>query len=300
MAEATHATATYVNTVYPNLENVDIARRLDEVADLLEAQRAISFRVQAYRRAANAVRRLPQPLHEIWREHGEDGLRDVTGVGERLATSLRVLLTTGRLPMLDRLRGETDPVALIESVPGIGQVWADRLYSDLGIHSLEDLEVAAHDGRLADVAGFGRKRIAGISDSLAARLGRVRFSERPHPVDEPSIEELLDVDREYRSRAAAGELPKIAPRRFNPEGVAWLPILHTERGDRHYTALFSNTARAHQFDRTHDWVVLYCDHRPEEFQATVVTAHSGALSGKRVVRGREAECEAHYALPAAR
>jgi len=279
---------------YANMENADIARRLEEVADLLEAQRAVSFRVHAYRRAANAVRHLPKPLHEIWRERGEEGLREVTGVGERLATSLRVLLSTGRLPMLDRLRGETDPVALIESVPGIGEVWAERLYSDLGIHSLEDLEVAAHDGRLADVAGFGRKRIAGISDALATRLGRVRFSERPHAVSEPSVEELLDVDREYRSSAAAGELPKIAPRRFNPESETWLPILHTERGDRHYTALFSNTARAHQFDRTHDWVVLYCDHGPGEFQATVVTSHSGALSGKRVVRGREAECETYY------
>jgi len=281
------------------MENVDIARRLEEVADLLEAQRAVQFRVRAYRRAADAVRRLPKPLHEIWRERGEEGLREVTGVGERLATSLRILLSTGRLPMLDRLRGEADPVALIESVPGIGRVSAERLYLNLGIHSLEDLEAAAHDGRLADVAGFGRKRLAGISDALAARLGRVRFSERPHAADEPSVEELLDVDREYRSRAAAGKLPRIAPRRFNPEGEAWLPILHTERGDRHYTALFSNTARAHQFDRTHDWVVLYCDHHPEEFQATVVTSYSGALSGKRVVRGREAECEAHYAVPAA-
>ena len=46
----------------------------------------------------------------------------------------------------------------------------------------------------------------------------------------------------YREKAAAGRLVKIAPRRFNPSRVAWLPILHTERGPRHYSALFSNTA----------------------------------------------------------
>lgn len=278
------------------MENVDIARRLEEVADLLEAQNAVSFRVQAYRRAAHAVRLLSRPLHEIWRERGEEGLREATGAGERLARSFRTLLSTGRLPMLDRLRGETDPVALIESVPGIGRVWAERLYVDFGIDSLEDLEAAAHDGRLANLAGFGRKRIAGISDALATRLGRVRFSERPHSANEPSVAELLDVDREYRSRAASGDLPKIAPHRFNPGGEAWLPILHTQRGDRHYTALYSNTARAHEFDRTHDWVVVYSEHGAEERQATIVTARIGPLSGKRVVRGREPECEIHYGV----
>jgi hypothetical protein len=66
---------------------------------------------------------------------------------ERLATSLQILVTTGRLPMLDRLRGETDPVALLESVPGIGRALAERLHRDFEIDSLEDLEVAAHDGR---------------------------------------------------------------------------------------------------------------------------------------------------------
>lgn len=59
---------------------------------------------------------------------------------------------------------------------------------------------------------------------------------------------LLDVDRAYR--AAAGALAKIAPKRFNPAGEAWLPILHTERGPWRFTALFSNTARAHSLGRT--------------------------------------------------
>jgi putative hydrolase len=98
------------------------------------------------------------------------------------------------------------------------------------------------------------------------------------------------VDREYRSRAGAGELPMIAPRRFNPRREAWLPILHTERGPRHYTALFSNTARAHALGRTRDWVVIYADGALGERQWTVVTALSGVLRGQRVVRGREREC----------
>ena len=288
------------------MENLEIARRLEEVADLLETQRANVFRVQAYRRAAAEVRRLPKPLDEIWIERGDEGLRAVTGVGDRLGTALRTLITTGRLPMLDRLRGETDPVALLESVPGIGRALAERLHYDLDIDSLEDLEVAAHDGRLHDLAGIGSKKLAGIIDTLATRLGRVRIDGHWEPMADIPVEELLDVDREYREKADSGDLPKIAPRRFNPGGEAWLPVLHAVRGERHYTALFSNTARAHEMGRTHDWVVLYHDGGQKEphseRQATIITSKFGSLSGKRIVRGREAECEEHYrflSLPAA-
>jgi DNA polymerase (family X) len=144
---------------------------------------------------------------------------------------------------------------------------------------------------------MGKKKLDGITGNLAIRLGRLRQSDRFNPIDEPSAEELLDVDREYRTKAAAGTLPKITPRRFNPKGEAWLPILHTQRGDRHFTALYSNAARAHDFGRVGDWVVLYYDGDPEEGQATVITAHSGGLRGKRIVRGRERECESYYSAP---
>jgi hypothetical protein len=200
--------------------------------------------------------------------------------------------------MLERLRGEADPVALLATVPGIGPVLAERLHHDLDIHTLEDLEVAAHGGRLREVPGFGDKRVAGVIDTLASRLGRARLRsvERPARPRAPSVEELLDVDRQYRERAAAGELPTIAPRRFNPRGRAWLPILHATRGERHYTALFSNTAQAHRLGRTHDWVVIYWDGEDgQEGQCTVVTDRGrGPLQGLRVVRGREPECLERY------
>lgn len=276
------------------MQNIGIARRLEEVADLLEAQRANPFRVHAYRRAAVGVRHLPKPLAAIWQEHGDAGLRAVTGIGECLAATLRTLVTTGRLPMLDRLRGETDPVALLESVPGIGAALAERLHRELGIDSLADLEAAAHDGRLADIGGIGKKKLAGIIDTLSMRLGRVHQAGHVPEPDEPPVEELLDVDREYREKADAGELPMIAPRRFNPSGEAWLPILHTHRGERNYTALYSNTAHAHELGRVRDWVVLYYDGGLDERQATVITSHRGLLARKRIVRGREPECQRYY------
>jgi hypothetical protein len=116
---------------------------------------------------------------------------------------------------------------LLESVPGIGRALAERLHRDFEIDSLEDLEAAAHDGRLSDIAGIDKKKLAGKMNTLTIRLGRVRLRTLATKADEPPIEELLDGDREYRDKAAANELSMIAPRRFNLSGEAWLPIPHT-------------------------------------------------------------------------
>ncbi len=276
--------------------NARIAARLEEVAALLELQGADRFRVEAYRRGARTVRELTRPASEILAEEGIEGLDRLSGIGPVLARAIRSLVATGRLPMLERLRGESDPTRLIASVPGIGPKMADRLHHDLGISTLEDLEAAAFDGRLESLPGVGRKKLAGIRDSLASRLGRTHAPAALSPAEQPSVSELLDVDREYRARTEAEDLPKIAPRRFNPNREAWLPILQTRRGARHYTALFSNTARAHSLGRTRDWVVLYADGDRAERQWTVVTDPSGTLRGRRVVRGREAECLQHYGV----
>ena len=111
----------------------------------------------------------------------------------------------------------------------------------------------------------------------------------------PDVGLLLEVDRQYREQAGADQLPMIAPRRFNPENRAWLPVLHTERGDWHFTAMYSNTARAHELKRTRDWVVVYFyDDHHREGQCTVVTETRGPLTGQRVVRGQEMECREYY------
>jgi hypothetical protein len=130
-----------------------------------------------------------------------------------------------------------------------------------------------------------------IRAATAERLARVRMRARGELSPRPAVALLLDVDREYRRKAAAGTLRRIAPKRFNPTHEAWLPVLHTERGPWSFTALFSNTAQAHDLGRTADWVVIYhhTDAAPEG-QCTVVTETHGPMEGRRVVRGREAEC----------
>jgi DNA polymerase (family 10) len=277
------------------LENRDIGARLDEVAELLAQQGASRFRVAAYRRAADTLRALPEPVRRRYDQGGLEALEQLPGIGPSIARAIRDLLTRRRLPMLDRLRDGHDPTTLLRSVPGVGRSLAWKLQETLGIETLAELEAAAHDGRLQQI-GFGAKRLAGIKDSLAHRLGPLpRVAAEAESAARPSVEELLDVDAEYLRGAAAGTLQRIAPRRFNPARKAWLPILHTTRGPRHYTALYSNTSHAHALGRTRDWVVLFYDDSSTEGQCTVITARFGPLEGRRIVRGREAECEAYYA-----
>jgi DNA polymerase (family 10) len=183
------------------------------------------------------------------------------------------------------------------TLPGIGLELASRLHEQLGVESLPELEAAAYDGRLAKVPCMGPKRVRAIQETLRGRFRRPLAAPTvpPHPAPgEPPVDEILDVDREYREKAAAGQLRLIAPRRFNPTGAAWLPVLHTHRTNRHYTALFSNTARAHEVGMTHDWVIVYRDDHDGHGQWTVITSQFGPLRGQRIIRGREGECAACY------
>lgn len=275
--------------------NQTIGDRLREAADLLEQQRANPFRVRAYREAAVTVAGLGTGLADIYEREGIEGLEALPGIGPRIAAAIVEMLRTGRWSQLDRLRGTLDAEKLFRAIPGVGAALARRIHDTLHVDTLEALEVAAHDGRLAAVPGIGPRRAAALRAAVGAMLGGSRPRLRDHTRPEPPVAALLDVDREYREAAAAGRLPTIAPRRFNPSGQAWLPILHTERDHWQITALFSNTGRAHELAKTRDWVVIYfhTDAR-DEGQRTVVTETHGALVGRRVVRGREGECRGYY------
>jgi hypothetical protein len=282
-----------------SLSNVEIADALERIADLLETQDADGFRVRAYRRGAERVRRTPEPVAALYARGGVAALDALPEIGKTLASIIAELVRTGRSSLLERLAGQVSPEDRFTTVAGIGEELARRVHAELGIESLEELELAAHDGRLAQVSGFGPRRVRAVQQALAGILGReaARRAGRgaPHgelPQDRPDVSTLLDVDREYRRKAAAGALRTITPRRFNPGKQAWLPVLHTQREPWSFTALFSNTARAHELGKTADWVVIYFERDGREGQCTVVTERTGPRAGDRVVRGREDESSA--------
>ncbi len=273
-------------------ENAAIAGALSDYADLLEAQGEDGFRILAFRRASDTVRALPGPLRDVFAAGGLDGLTALPAIGRGIGSAIVEMLTTGRWTQFERLKGESAPEELFRTLPGVGPVLARRLAEDHDLESLEDLESALHRGE-PGIAGIGPRRRKALEAVLSERLGRRLRRTEGHPAAQaPGVGMLLDVDRIYRERARAGSLRKIAPRRFNPEGRAWLPILHARHGDWHFTALFSNTARAHDLGKTGDWVVIYSHlaDGPEE-RWTVVTETRGPMAGERVVRGRERECE---------
>ena len=260
-----------------------------DCAEMLRQQKANPFRINAYLRAAQTLESLDIDVAELLEHDGIEGLVDLPTIGRGLAASIDEIARTGRLAQYDRLRGEANPEVLFQSIPGVGPILARKIHDTLHVDTLEGLEVAAHDGSLAAVPGIGERRAAAIRAGITAILGRgVGRRDTAGPL--PAIDVLLAIDRDYRRKAAAGELPTIAPKRFNPNRQAWLPILHTHRAGWHFTVLFSNTARAHELGRTGDWVVIYFyDGDHHEGQCTVVTETQGPLAGNRVVRGREAE-----------
>ena len=283
------------------MRNNEIADVLDRIADLLEVQEANPFRIGAYRDAADQVRSMDQSIADMVHEEGQASLEALPDIGSSLAGVITEVVRQGRSSLLERLQSEVAPERIFEQVPGIGDELASRIVEHLDVKTLEELEQAAHDGRLSEVPGFGEERVRTVRVSLAGLLSRAAQrharqveTKQTESGEQPNVDLLLEIDRSYRRRAEAGELRKIAPKRFNPENEAWLPIMEEDRDNWHVTALYSNTAQAHRLNKTHDWVVIYYERDGKEGQATVVTESQGPLKGKRVVRGRERACLDYY------
>lgn len=282
----------------PRATNLQISAQLARFGDLLAAEGGDRFRIRAYHAAAEEVAALERPLSEIYDAGGIAALIALRGIGRGIAAAIVEILNTGQWRQLEQRAQSLTPERLFATIPGIGPVLAARLVQSLGVTSLADLEAVLRLGD-AEVQGIGARRRAAILAGLAQRLNRIPENRRARnapAAPRPPVAQLLEVDARYRAKAGAGALPLIAPRRFNPEGLTWLPIMHHHAGGWEFTALFSNTANAHELGRTRDWVVIY--HRPDggaEGRATIVTETSGPLKGLRVIRGREDACAEHYA-----
>ncbi len=275
------------------MTNEAIAQRLLEYAGELEKAGGNLYRTRAYRTAAQAVQALDRPVADLLAESGRKGLEELPGIGKSLAYTIEGLVQDGQWRTLKPADAAREPDRLFTSLPGVGPKLAEDLRDRLGLRTLDELYRAAQAGRLAEV-GVGHKRLMGLVAALEKRLAPVE-----PPPNEPDIEDLLALDRDYRAGMEENTLPRLSPRQLNPQGERWLGILRQERDGWKMRALFSNTAQAHRLGRTHDWVVIYFDKGAFRGQRTVVTETRGDLAGRRVVRGREAECrQLYHAEPA--
>ena len=155
------------------MQNPDIARLFDEVADLLEIQSQNPFRVRAYRNAARVVRDFPRPLQEEVRQ-GAD-LTELPGIGDDLAEKIATIVASGDLPLHKELVAKL-PSGLLDllRIPGLGPKRVKTLYSKLKVKSARDLEKALAKGSVRKLAGFGPK----MEEKIRAGLGAALHVER--------------------------------------------------------------------------------------------------------------------------
>ena len=156
------------------MQNPDIARLFDEVADLLEIQDANPFRVRAYRNAARTIRDFPEPLADLVRAGTKD-LTDIAGIGDDLAEKITEIVTKGELALRKQLAAKL-PAGLLDllRIPGLGPKRVKLLYKKLKVKSASDLSNALDQGKIQKLKGFGPK----IEEKMRAGLGQAQVTER--------------------------------------------------------------------------------------------------------------------------
>ena len=156
------------------MQNPDIARLFDEVADLLEIQDANPFRVRAYRNAARTIRDFPEPIADRVRAGTKD-LTDIAGIGDDLAEKITAIVTTGELPLRKELASKL-PAGLLDllRIPGLGPKRVKLLYKKLKVKSAADLAAALDKGKVQKLKGFGPK----MEEKMRAGIGQAQVGER--------------------------------------------------------------------------------------------------------------------------
>ncbi len=193
------------------MENIQIAKTFEEVADLLEIQGANPFRVRAYRNAARTIGTLGRPVEAILKNDGH-ALEALPGIGADLAGKITRICRTGKLPLLTQLTRKT-PESLVAMlrIPAVGPKRARLIYRKLGVKTLVQLEKAARTGRLSKLRGMGktleRTILQGIEQDKAhgARVPLADAEAYARPLVEtlratPGVEQV-DVAGSFRRRS---------------------------------------------------------------------------------------------------
>jgi DNA polymerase (family 10) len=150
--------------------NADIADQLDLLADISEILAEESFKVIAYRRAATRIRETPGPVAELALA---GKATDLPGIGKTIEQKVVEIATDGEMHALARRR-ERVPAGVVDflRLPGVGPKTAARIWTELGITTLDGLKAAAEDGRLRGLSGLGQRSEEKILAALAAGAGK--------------------------------------------------------------------------------------------------------------------------------
>jgi len=216
------------------MQNPDIARIFDEVADLLEIQDANPFRVRAYRNAARTIRDLPEPLEDAVRAGARD-LTELPGIGEDLAEKIETIVATGELPLRQQLAAKL-PAGLLDllRIPGLGPKRVKLLHKKLKVKSTADLAAALDKGKVQKLKGFGPK----MEEKMRAGLGRAERVERRLSLHDAEAHARAIVDY-LRAGGGIHEIEVAGSYRRRKETVGDLDILVTCKASAPVTARFA-------------------------------------------------------------
>ncbi|HUV46268.1 MAG TPA: nucleotidyltransferase domain-containing protein, partial [Dehalococcoidia bacterium] len=170
------------------MKNTAIAKIFSDIADLLELKGENAFKIRAYQKVIRAIEHYPKEI-KIMIEEGED-LRSIPGVGDAIAKKTTELVTTGKLEYYEKLKAEfPEGITNLLAIPGIGPKTANKLSTELGINSVDALEQAIHEGRVARLFRLGDKTAGNILQQIQA----LRRKDQRIPIGEalPIVEQIL-------------------------------------------------------------------------------------------------------------
>ncbi|HEY3765307.1 MAG TPA: helix-hairpin-helix domain-containing protein, partial [Gaiellales bacterium] len=188
----------------PPLSNAAIADRFDLMADLLELEGAVVYRVLAYRRASQTLRETGESVARL---SAESRLTSLPGVGQTIADKVAELLETGQIAALERLVGRNPPGAVqVMRLQGVGPKTAKRIFSELGLQTVAEVREAAQAGRIRALSGLGEKTeamiLAGLADGDGATVEARRSIARARALGETVVADLERCDGVVRCEVA--------------------------------------------------------------------------------------------------
>jgi DNA polymerase (family 10) len=192
------------------MNNLQVAQVFTTLADMLEIQGEVIYKILAYRRAAENIASLARDVNDLRRE-GQ--LRSIPGVGQAIAEKLDALLTTGSFDLLDQARAEV-PAGVVEllRVQDVGPRKARLFWKELGVTSIAEMEAAAREGKLRNLPGMGTKSEAKIFANIQAFKRRASETRMPlgmaFPLSQNILYELMQVPNVLRA-ASAGSLRRM-------------------------------------------------------------------------------------------
>jgi DNA polymerase (family X) len=206
--------------------NADLADQLDLLADISEILGEESFKIIAYRRAATRIRETPSPVAELALS---GRATDLPGIGKTIEQKVVEVVEEGEMKALAKRRGQV-PEGVVEflRLPGVGPKTAARIWSELGITTLDGLQAAAAEGRLRGLSGLGQKSEEKILKSLAEGAGRKPTHEDRGLLGAglPAVKRVVEALAAHPAAIAVSEAGSVRRRR---ETVRDLDVIATSK-----------------------------------------------------------------------